>query len=68
MSTKTRNQIRRRKLHVQKFFGVVMVAICIVIVMMAFTAKVDADRDITAAVLLAPIGAYLLLTKRVVIY
>lgn len=65
---KTRNQIRRRKLRTQKFLGLVLIAISILVICVAATGTTPEDRDITAVLMIAPLGFYMMFTKDVVIY
>lgn len=65
--THKRSKARRRwrgltitKKAEQKLMGVVMILICAIVTL--------ADQDATAAVLLVPLGLWMLFTKEIVIY
>lgn len=58
----TKNQ-RRRKIIVQKLMGIALIAIC---AMMFWLASTE-GKDCTAVLLIAPIGLYMLFSKRIVI-
>ena len=68
VTKKTRNQIRRRKLRTQKFLGLVLIAISILVICVAAIGTTPEDRDITAVLMIAPLGFYMMFTKDVVIY
>lgn len=63
----TRGQLRRRKLIQQRLMGLAMVAISIFIVVMACHAKTPEDSDCTAVFLTAPLGLYMLFSRKVII-
>ena len=65
---RTRNQLRRRKLLEQKLYGMLMIAMSIVVLCIASHGKTFMDRDATAVLIFAPLGFYLLFTRKVVIY
>lgn len=57
-----------QKLIVQKLMGLVLLAMCGLIVLMAYHGQTVEDRDCTAVVLFAPMAFYLLFAKEIVIY
>lgn len=65
---RTRNQIRLRKLTVQRLMGLALVLMAIVMVLLARSGATLEDCDATAAVILAPLGAWLFSSPRVLIY
>lgn len=68
VSKRTRNQIRRKKLFVQKLYGLALITMSIMLIYMASHGTSVDDRDATAVLLTAPLGLYLLFTKTVAIY
>lgn len=58
----------RKKLIKQKVMGLLLLLICGVVIMMASTGANPADNDVTSILILGPIGLYLILAKRVIIY
>ena len=65
---KTRNQILRRKLIVQRLMGLALLLFSLVIVLIAVRGVSFEDCDATAAILLAPLGFWMFFTKNIVIY
>ena len=59
-----KKQIRKRE---QRLWGVGFLAISIVGVILASHGITPADRDCTAALLAAPLGLYLIFTRKVVL-
>lgn len=57
-----------QKLIIQKLMGLVLLAICGLMVLMAYHGQTVEDRDCTAVVLFAPMAFYLLFTREIVIY
>lgn len=51
----------------QKLMGIALLAISAAIIYMAFKGNSMVDRDITAIIITAPMGLYLLFTKEIVI-
>lgn len=68
VTKKTRDQTRRRKLHQQKILGLVLIVISALVVCVAATGTTPEERDITAVLVTAPLGLYLMFTKNIVIY
>lgn len=68
VTKKTRDQTRRRKLHQQKILGLVLIVISALVVCVAATGTTPEERDITAVLMIAPLGLYLMFTKNIVIY
>ena len=58
----------RKKLIKQKVMGLLLLLICGVVIMTASTGANPADKDVTSILILGPIGLYLILAKRVIIY
>ena len=64
-----RNQnSRTRKMVLQKLYGLAMIAVCIMIMFIAYSGETVEGRDVTSVILFAPMGFYLLATKNIVIY
>lgn len=57
-----------QKLIIQKLMGLVLLAICGLVVLMAYHGQTVEDRDCTAVVLFAPMAFYLLFAREIVIY
>ena len=57
-----------KKMLEQKLMGIGMILVSLVVIYMAATAIVPGDSDATAAVIFLPIGLYLMLSRKVVIY
>jgi len=68
VSRKTQNQGFKRKMILQKLYGLAMIAMCIMIVFIAYNGDTVEGRDVTSVILFAPMGFYLLSTKNIVIY
>lgn len=69
VSKRTRNQIRRKKLFIQKLYGLALIAMSILLIYIACSQGTTVeDKDATAVLLTAPLGLYLLFTKTVAIY
>ena len=64
----THSQGHTRKMVLQKLYGLAMIAMCIMIVFIAYSGETVEGRDVTSVILFAPMGFYLLATKNVVIY
>lgn len=56
------------KMRKQRLMGVALVAIAAFVVLMASTGKTPEDRDATAALLVGPLGLYMVFTKEYVLY
>ncbi len=65
---RTYNQGHTRKMVLQKLYGLAMIAMCIMIMSIAYSGEVVEGRDVTSVILFAPMGFYLLATKNIVIY
>lgn len=63
-----RNYYNKRKLIQQKIMGLLLLLICGLVIMMASTGATPAEKDVTPILILGPIGLYLILAKRVIIY
>lgn len=63
-----KSRMKAQRLAKQKLIGVVMLLITAVIIWLASTGISVEDRDATAILVTLPLGVYLLLTKRIVIY
>lgn len=59
---------RRKSKGYYQLMGLVLLAICGLVVLMAYHGQTVEDRDCTAVVLFAPMAFYLLFTKEIVIY
>ena len=68
VSKRTRNQIRRKKLFIQKLYGLALIAMSILLIYIASQGTTVEDKDTTAVLLTAPLGLYLLFTKTIAIY
>ena len=66
--TRNERRIYRRKLTEQRLTGLALLILCVGMVWMCATGETTTDRDATAALLLAPLGLWILLTKKIVIY
>ena len=66
----TRNERRRyrKKMTEQKLMGLLMLACCGVILWLSFTGKTIEDRDCTAVLLFAPLGFWMLFSRKILIY
>lgn len=66
----TRNERKRyrKKLLEQKLLGILMLACCVVALVLCSTGTTIEDRDCTAVVLLAPLGLWMIFSKRILIY
>lgn len=58
----------RRALRSQKILGIVLILISAVIFFFAATAALPADQDATAALILLPLGAWMTLTRNLILY
>ncbi len=56
---------RSRQLFIQKLVGVGLLLLSLLIVLAALSGTNDADRDVTPILLLAPLGVFLVFTKRI---
>lgn len=56
---------RSRQLFIQKLVGVGLLLLSLLIVLAALSGTNDADRDATPILLLAPLGVFLVFTKRI---
>lgn len=65
---KTRNQMYRRKLAIQKLYGLALIAMSVIMLYIASQGVTVEDRDATAVLLTAPMGLYLLFTRKIAIY
>lgn len=65
MNRKNSGIRRSRQLFIQKLVGVGLLLISLLIVFAALSGTNDADRDATPILLLAPLGAFLIFTKRI---
>lgn len=52
----------------QKLMGSILLLICAVVLWLCSTGTTPEDQDVTAVVLLAPLGLWMLFTKEIVIY
>lgn len=66
--SKRKSRYDRQKLIIQKLMGFGMLAICALMVLMAYYGKTVEDRDCTAILILAPTALYLLFVKRIVVF
>lgn len=65
---KTRNQMYRRKLAIQKLYGLALIAISAILLYIASHGVTVESRDATAVLLILPLGLYLLFTRKIAIY
>lgn len=56
------------KMRKQRFMGVALVAIAALVVLLASTGETPEDQDATAALLVGPLGLYMIFTKNYVLY
>lgn len=56
------------KMRRQRLMGLALVAISVLIVLLASSGTTPEDQDATAAVLIAPLGLYMIFTKNYVLY
>lgn len=62
----TRSQYKRKILE-QRFYGVIVILLCIATILLVRTGTNFEDRDCTVVLLALPIGIYALFTRKVVI-
>ena len=55
------------KMRKQRLMGAALVAIAALVLLLASTGKTDEDRDATAALLVGPLGLYMMFTKEYVL-
>ncbi len=65
MNRKNSGISRSRQLFIQKLVGIGVLIICVGIILTALSGTTTADRDATPALLLAPLGLFLLFTRKV---
>lgn len=63
--TRNEKKMYRRKIRFQKFMGLGMIVVSIGLALYVMSTN---DPDITASIILAPIGLYLLFSKKCLIY
>ena len=68
VTRRTRNQMYRRKLTIQKLYGLALIAMSAIMLYIASQGVTVEDRDATAVLLTAPLGLYLLFTRKIAIY
>lgn len=68
VTRRTRNQMYRRKLAIQKLYGLALIAMSVIMLYIASQGVTIEDRDATAVLLTAPLGLYLLFTRKIAIY
>lgn len=68
VTRRTRNQIYRRKFAIQKLYGLALIAMSAIMLYIASQGVTVEDRDATAVLLTAPLGLYLLFTRKIAIY
>lgn len=68
VNRKPRSQIYRRKLAIQKLYGLALIAMSAIMLYIASQGVAVEDRDATAVLLTAPLGIYLLFTRKIAIY
>lgn len=56
------------KMRKQRFMGVALVAIAALVVLLASTGETPEDQDATAALLVGPLGLYMIFTKSYILY
>ena len=56
------------KMRKQRLMGLALVAIAALVVVLASTGETPEDRDATAALLIGPLGVYMMATKEYVLY
>lgn len=57
----------KKKLRQQKLLGFLLLILCAIMVFITAHGETIADRDGTAVFLLAPLGLYMIFTKKVII-
>lgn len=70
---KRRSKVRKRRLVIskrveQKLLGFMILLVCAFMLWLCSTGTTLEDQDATAVVLLAPLGLWMLFTKKIVIY
>ena len=60
--------MRKKKLKEQKIMGLLILVICGLLIALCAGGPTPEDRDITGAVLLAPLGLYMIFTNNIIIY
>jgi len=68
VNRKTCNQICRKKLFIQKLYGLALIAMSVLLIWIASNGTTVEERNATAVLLTAPMGLYLLFTKKAAIY
>ena len=63
MNQRERRLERRRRMIKQKLMGIGIVLLCIVMVKFAMTGMTPEDKDVSFAVLLLPLGIYMIFTR-----
>lgn len=56
-----------KKLLIQKFTGVVLLICCVLMMYVASTGVLMSDKDVTPVLLFAPLGLYLIFTKKIIL-
>ncbi len=66
--TKSKRHTCHKKLMEQRLMGLGLLTCCVLVLWLCSKGTTPVDRDATAAVLLAPLGLWMLFTKQIVIY
>ena len=61
------NQVRRQAMRNQKLIGLVFLILAAVVFVLAATGSTPLERDATAAILFAPLGAWLMVSRHQII-
>ena len=61
----TRNQYKRKR-RTQRLYGLILIAISIICIILACQGATVADRDCTAVLFLAPLGFYMVFSRKLV--
>lgn len=61
-------RMRRRLMFKQKLYGLLMLALCGLVLWMCSIGTTPEDQDATVILLIAPMGLYMLFSKHICIY
>jgi len=61
-------RMRRRLMLKQKLYGLLMLALCGLVLWMCSTGTTPEDQDATAVLLIAPLGIWMIFSRHILIY
>lgn len=61
-------RMRRRLMLKQKLYGLLMLALCGLVLWLCSTGMTPEDQDATAVLLIAPLGIWMIFSKHILIY